>query len=63
MKTLKTELLKLNLPKKKKKKNRKPKVKPKQKQTSENMSFKDIEELMGIRRPTYKRQNGAVRQK
>jgi hypothetical protein len=58
LKTLQDELKKLKKPKKKKRKRMSI-----PNQESKNMSFKDIEELMGIRRPTYKRQNGAVRQK
>ncbi|MBM7607558.1 hypothetical protein JOD29_000802 [Lysinibacillus composti] len=46
---------------------KKPLKKRKQKRRSRNndskMSRKDIEELMGIRRPTYKRNKGAIRQK
>jgi hypothetical protein len=42
------------------KKKRKTKPKPKKK---ENLSFRDIEELMGTRRDTYERRNGAVRRK
>jgi len=60
MKTLQDELKKLKKNKKKRKKKRKAKVQP---EVKKDMSFKDIEELMGIRRPTYKRQNGAIRQK
>jgi hypothetical protein len=29
----------------------------------DNLSFRDIEELMGTRRDTYERRNGAVRRK
>jgi hypothetical protein len=29
----------------------------------ENLSFRDLEELMGTRRETYERRNGAVRRK
>jgi hypothetical protein len=39
---------------------KKRKAKPKKK---ENLSFRDIEELMGTRRDTYERRNGAVRRK
>lgn len=38
----------------------KPESKPKRK---EELSFKDVEELMGMNRDTYKRVGGAVRRK
>ncbi|MEH7249153.1 hypothetical protein V7114_20550 [Neobacillus niacini] len=38
----------------------KPNDKPKK---QEDLSFRDIEDLMGTRRDTYKRVNGAVRRK
>jgi hypothetical protein len=47
-------------PKKKRKAKVQSKPKPKKK---ENLSFRDIEELMGTRRDTYERRNGAVRRK
>lgn len=31
--------------------------------TPERLSTRDIEELMGVRRPRYKRHNGAIRQR
>lgn len=49
---------KLNKVKSPKKKTSKPKQKKKEK-----LSFRDIEELMGTRRDTYERRNGAVRRK
>jgi hypothetical protein len=49
----KQQLSKIQTPKKK----RKAKPKPKKK---ENLSFRDIEELMGTRRDTYERRNGAT---
>lgn len=39
------------------------KAKRRLKNNDSKMSRKDIEELMGIRRPTYKRNKGAIRQK
>lgn len=48
----KQKLDKVKSPKKKKKKKRK-----------EILSFRDIEELMGTRRDTYERRNGAVRRR
>jgi hypothetical protein len=54
----KQQLSKMKSPKKN------PKEKPITKQKKkENLSFKDIEELMGTRRDTYERKNGAVRRK
>lgn len=41
--------------------NDKKKTKPKIK--TEKLSRKDIEELMGMKRDTYKRHNGAIRKK
>jgi hypothetical protein len=38
----------------------KPKTKPKKK---ENLSIRDWENIMGTRRDTYERRNGAVRRK
>lgn len=38
----------------------KPESKPKRK---EELSFKDVEELMGVNRDTYKRVGGSVRRK
>ncbi|MFD4815093.1 hypothetical protein [Peribacillus butanolivorans] len=38
----------------------KPESKPKRK---EELNFKDVKELMGMNRDTYKRVNGAVRRK
>jgi hypothetical protein len=37
--------------------------KPKHKSKKENLSYKDIEELMGTHRDIYTRKNGAVRRK
>jgi len=37
--------------------------KKKRKKKKEILSFRDIEELMGTRRDTYERRNGAVRRK
>ncbi|WP_197031358.1 hypothetical protein [Bacillus sp. UNC438CL73TsuS30] len=36
---------------------------PKNKQKKEQLSRKDIEELMGINKPVYTRHNGAIRRK
>jgi hypothetical protein len=47
-------------PKKKRKAKVQSKPKPNKK---ENLSFRDIEELMGTRRDTYERRNGAVRKR
>ncbi|MDF2902382.1 MAG: hypothetical protein K0S25_20 [Bacillus sp. (in: firmicutes)] len=52
----KQQLEKMKSPKKKHKKKPKP---PKK----EVLSQKDIEDLMGIHRDTYKRNNGAIRRK
>jgi hypothetical protein len=41
---------------------RKVKVQSKPKK-KENLSFRDIEELMGTRRDTYERRNGAMRRR
>jgi hypothetical protein len=48
----KQQLSKIQTPKKKRKAKKK-----------ENLSFRDIEELMGTRRDTYERRNGAMRRK
>jgi len=37
--------------------------KPKQKRKTENLSDRDLRELMGQNRPTYRRHNGAFRQR
>ncbi|WP_192841131.1 hypothetical protein [Bacillus gobiensis] len=39
------------------------KEKEKKKKKEECLSRKDIEELMGVNRPTYKRYKGAIKQK
>jgi hypothetical protein len=52
----KQQLNNMQTPKKKRK--GKPKTKKK-----ENLSFRDIEELMGTRRDTYERRNGAMRRR
>lgn len=51
MKEPKQQLNKLKSPKKKRKKKQ------------DNLSFKDWEDIMGTRRDTYERRNGAVRRK
>ena len=56
----KQQLRKIQTPKKKRKGKVQSKPKTKKK---ENLSFRDIEELMGTRRDTYERRNGAVRRK
>lgn len=56
----KQQLDKIKSPKKK----RKGKVQYKPRSNKkEKLSFRDIEELMGTRRDTYERRNGAVRRK
>lgn len=39
------------------------KCKVKKEKNEECLSRKDIEELMGVNRPTYKRSKGAIKQK
>jgi hypothetical protein len=51
----KQQLSKIQTPKKRRNDN------PKRKK--ENLSFKDWEDIMGTRRDTYERRNGAVRRK
>lgn len=58
MRTLQSELLRLKLGKKKKQHERAPKKKRKT-----DLSRREIEELMGTRRQTYRRVNGAFRAK
>lgn len=57
MRTLQTELVDKGLAKKRKS------VPKKCKHKKERLSTRDIEELMGIKRETYKRVNGAFRRK
>lgn len=76
MRTLQDELKRLNLvqtPKhkrKRKKKRRKAvstvkevKVTEVSKRATETLTHRDIEELMGVRRPRYTRKRGAIKQK
>ncbi|MFE3576881.1 hypothetical protein [Lysinibacillus sp. NPDC059133] len=57
MRTLQTELVQKGLSKKVERQA------SKRRQPNKQMSQKEIEELMGVRRSTYKRVNGAFRQK
>lgn len=52
-----------HLSKEQKQKLNKVKSPKKKKKKKEILSFRDIEELMGTRRDTYERRNGAVRRK
>lgn len=58
--TLQEQLIKNGLANKPIKKRRQ---KNKLKNSQEQLSKRDLEELMGIRRPTYQRKNGVIRQK
>lgn len=56
--TLQEQLIKhglTNKPIKKRRQKKKHKI-------NEDLTKRDIEELMGIRRPTYRRKNGVIRQ-
>lgn len=57
MRTLQTELIQKGLSKEENKRT------SKRRQPKEQMGKREIEELMGIRRSTYKRVNGSFRQK
>lgn len=76
MRTLQDELKRLNLvqaPKRKRKHKKKQheavsvvkEVKPVEqpKRATETLTHRDIEELMGVRRPRYTRKRGAIKQK
>lgn len=56
MRILQTELIQKDIYKK-------TKEEEKQQHNHEKMSRREIEELMGVKRPTYKRNKGAFRQK
>jgi hypothetical protein len=57
----KNKLNNIKSPKRKRKKKPPSKQQPVKKE--ENLSRRDIEELMGIKRDTYTRRNGAIRRK
>lgn len=57
MRTIQTELVQKGLSEEKKRQT------SKRRQPQKKMSQREIEELMGVRRSTYKRVNGAFRQK
>lgn len=67
MRTLQSEIRRLRLLQqetdKKKPIDREEKRYSERRETSERLSTRDIEELMGVRRPRYKRHNGAIKQR
>lgn len=66
MRTLQSEIRRLRLLQQetdKKPIDREEKRYSERRETSERLSKRDIEELMGVRRPRYKRHNGAIRQR
>lgn len=60
MRTLQTELVNKGLAKEKEQKTVKKRRKPKQRKTE--FSRRELEELMGTRKPRYSRSRGSIRQ-